>query len=244
MTNKIYRFASFALVVFLLPSNSASQNPAMQVSKRQERYTLSIALEFSKRNRNAAERALAMLIEGGPNAYASGFLVGDGLVMTAYHVVSGRLSVSKRRILGFKADEELQVRAYVNGCPARVVKVDKDADLALLTVCASSKEAKRPTFQTEPTVDEQIILIARPRDNKFMRKGIFQGPYVFQGKQYWSIKVDALDGFSGSPVYNDQGQIVGVFCGYDSTEGVAFISPSAKAQKFLEEYDAGILSNP
>ena len=244
MTKKISRFASFALAVFLLPSNSASQNPAMQVSKRQERYTLSIALEFSKRNRNAAERALAMLIEGGPNAYASGFLVGDGLVMTAYHVVSGRLSTSKRRILGFKPDEELQVRAYVNGCPAKVVKVDKDADLALLTICASSKEAKRPTFQIDPAVDEQIILIARPRDNKFLRKGIFQGPYMFQGKQYWSIKVDALDGFSGSPVYNGQGQIVGVFCGYDSTEGVAFISPSAKAQKFLEDYDAGIGSNP
>jgi S1-C subfamily serine protease len=185
-----------------------------------------------------------MLIEGGPNAYASGFLVGDGLVMTAYHVVSGRLSTSKRRILGFKPDEELQVRAYVNGCPAKVVKVDKDADLALLTICASSKEAKRPTFQIDPAVDEQIILIARPRDNKFLRKGIFQGPYMFQGKQYWSIKVDALDGFSGSPVYNGQGQIVGVFCGYDSTEGVAFISPSAKAQKFLEDYDAGIGSNP
>jgi V8-like Glu-specific endopeptidase len=132
----------------------------------------------------------------------------------------------------------------VNGCPAKVVKVDKDADLALLTICASSKEAKRPTFQIDPAVDEQIILIARPRDNKFLRKGIFQGPYMFQGKQYWSIKVDALDGFSGSPVYNGQGQIVGVFCGYDSTEGVAFISPSAKAQKFLEDYDAGIGSNP
>ena len=35
MTNKICRFASFALVVFLLPSSSESQNPAMQVSKRQ-----------------------------------------------------------------------------------------------------------------------------------------------------------------------------------------------------------------
>jgi V8-like Glu-specific endopeptidase len=75
-----------------------------------------------------------------------------------------------------------------------------------------------------------------------LRKGVFQGPYTYQGKQYWSIKVDAFDGFSGSPVYNNQGQIVGVFCGYDPAEGLAFISPGAKAQRFLEEWDAGIAS--
>jgi len=244
MTKKTSCFASFALVISVLVSNSPSQNTATPILKQRERYTLSIGLEFSKKNRNAAERALSTLIESAPNAYATGFLVGDGLVMTAYHVVSGGLSPSKRRILGFKHDEDLQVKALVNGCPAKVVKIDKDADLALLTVCASSKEAKRPTFQIEPTINEQIILIARPRENKFLRRGIFQGPYIFQGKQYWSIKIDAFDGFSGSPVYNDQGQIVGVFCGYDSAEGIAFISPGIKAQRLLEEYDAGIGTTP
>lgn len=243
MKKNVCCFGSIAVVLCILASNSASQgNPALVVKQR-ERYTLSIALEFTRKNRNVAERALSVLADVGPNAYASGFLVGDGLVMTAYHVVSGRLSVSKRKLLGFKPDEDLQVKAYVGGCPAKVLKVDKDADLALLSVC-SSKEAKRPTFQLDPTVDEQIILIAQPHENKFFRKGIFQGPYIFQGKQYWSIKVDAFDGFSGSPVYNHHGDVVGVFCGYDSNEGLAFISPGAKAQRFLEEWDAGITTNP
>lgn len=243
MKKNVCCFGSVAVVLCILASNTASQgNPALVVKQR-ERYTLSIALEFTRKNRNVAERALSVLADVGPNAYASGFLVGDGLVMTAYHVVSGRLSVSKRKLLGFKPDEDLQVKAYVGGCPAKVLKVDKDADLALLSVC-SSKEAKRPTFQLDPTVDEQIILIAQPHENKFLRKGIFQGPYIFQGKQYWSIKVDAFDGFSGSPVYNHQGDVVGVFCGYDSNEGLAFISPGAKAQRFLEEWDAGITTNP
>jgi S1-C subfamily serine protease len=243
MKKNVCCFGSIAVVLCILTSNSSSQgNPALVVKQR-ERYTLSIALEFTRKNRNVAERALSVLADVGPNAYASGFLVGDGLVMTAYHVVSGRLSVSKRKLLGFKPDEDLQVKAYVGGCPAKVLKVDKDADLALLSIC-SSKEAKRPTFQLDPTVDEQIILIAQPHENKFLRKGIFQGPYIFQGKQYWSIKVDAFDGFSGSPVYNHQGDVVGVFCGYDSNEGLAFISPGAKAQRFLEEWDAGITTNP
>jgi len=243
MKKRVCCFGSIAVLLCVLASTSVSQgNPALVVKQR-ERYTLSIALEFARKNRNVAERALSVIADVGPNAYATGFIVGDGLVMTAYHVVSGRLSTSKRKLLGFKPDDELEVRAYVGGCPAKVVKIDKDADLALLAVCGSSK-AKRPTFQLAPAIDEQIILIAQPHESKFLRKGVFQGPYIFQGKQYWSIKVDAFDGFSGSPVYNHQGEVVGVFCGYDSTEGLAFISPGAKAQRFLEEWDAGIVSTP
>ena len=236
---KVRYFASLAVVLSVLGSNPASENTALHILKQRQRYTLSVALEFSKKNRNAAERVLSMLTDVGPNAYATGFVVGDGLVMTAYHVVSGKLSVSKRRLLGFKANDELQVRAYVNGCPARVVKADQEADLVLLSVCTSPKDAKNPTFQTDPEVNQPIVLIARPHENSQLRRGVFQGPYTFEGKQFWSIKVDAVDGFSGSPVYNEQGEIVGVFCGYDSSERLAFISPSAKAQKFLEEYNAG-----
>ncbi len=244
MREKVCCFGFVAVLLGTLAANSASQgNPALVVKQR-ERYTVSISLEFSRKNRNVAERALSVLADVGPNAYATGFIVGGGLVMTAYHVVSGRLSTPKRKLLGFKPDDDLQVRAFVGGCPAKVVKIDKDADLALLSVCGSSKQAKRPKFQLDPTIDEQLILIAQPHENRFLRKGIFQGPYVFQGRQYWSIKVDAFDGFSGSPVYNHQGDVVGVFCGYDSTEGLAFISPGAKAQRFLEEWDAGIGSNP
>lgn len=242
MKKKICCFGSAAIMLCVLTSSSDSKDNSGLVVKQRERYTRSIALEFTRKNRNVAERALSVLADVGPNAYATGFLVGDGLVMTAYHVVSGRLSASKRKLLGFKPEEELEVRAYVGGCPARVVKIDKDADLALLAVCGSAKDAKRPIFQLAPSIDEQIILIAQPHESRFLRKGVFQGPYIFQGKQYWSIKVDAFDGFSGSPVYNHQGEIVGVFCGYDSNEGLAFISPGAKAQRFLEEWDAGIAS--
>ena len=242
MKKRICCVVSLAILLCVLPSKSASQGNPGLVVKQRERYTRSIALEFARKNRSVAERALSVIADVGPNAYATGFLVGNGLVMTAYHVVSGRLSASKRKLLGFKPDEELVVRAYVGGCPAKVVKVDKDADLALLVVCGSSKEAKRPTFQLTPAIDEQIILIAQPYQSKFLRKGVFQGPYTYQGKQYWSIKVDAFDGFSGSPVYNNQGQIVGVFCGYDPAEGLAFISPGDKAQRFLEEWEAGIAS--
>jgi len=163
--------------------------------------------------------------------------VGDGLVLTAYHVVSGKLSDSKKINLGFKPGDELAVRVYVNGCKATVIKVDKDADLALLEICRSQR-AKAPIFQVTPDKDEQLVLIARPHGNKMVSRGVFQGSYTLRGQEYWSAKLASRDGYSGSPVYNHKAEIVGVFTGYDWVNDLALISPAVNAQKLLAELNS------
>lgn len=238
MKKYIVTLASVGMLLCVLSPGSAGPDELGRILKQQQRYTLSVALQFSKRNRNSMVRALSLLTGIAPNAYASGFIVGDELVMTSYHVVSGELDVPKKRTLGFRADEQLEVKAYINGCQARVVKVDENADLALLKVCESSIQAKSPRFETAPSKNERLFLIAQPGDYKIVRRGVFQGSYTFRGQQYWSIKTDGRDGFSGSPVYNDNGEVVGVFSGYDWTKDLAFISPAVKAKKFLAEYQA------
>jgi hypothetical protein len=91
---------------------------------------------------------------------------------------------------------------------------------------------------TKPGTDEQLILIAQPGDQKMVRRGKFNGLYSFRGYEYWSVKIDGQDGFSGSPVYNINGDIVGVFCLYDWKRGVALLSPGIKAQQFLLDYNS------
>ena len=110
------------------------------------------------------------------------------------------------------------------------------ADLALLETCGSSRPGGVPTFQSNLTKDEKLVLIARPRGDRIVQRGTFMGAYVFNGIDYWSVKISARDGYSGSPVYNEQGELVGVFSGYDWTRNVAVISPGTRAQKLLEEY--------
>src|SRR5262245_10477162 len=143
MIRKIRNFTAALVTICLVIVECSGEDPRSRLVKDQERSTISIALEFSKKNRSPVIRALASLGAVTPNAYASGFLVGDGLVMTSYHVVSGQLSASKKKRLGFKADEELEVRAYVGGCEAKTVKVDEVADLALLRICGASKQSKK-----------------------------------------------------------------------------------------------------
>lgn len=231
-----------ALVTLVFPPVCLADKPNSKILKQQERYTLSLELEFTKKEQNPLEHAISVLFDVGPNGYATGFLVGNGLVMTAYHVISGNLSNTKKVMLGFKASDELTVKVFVDGCRAKVIKVDKEADLALLEMCKNSKTAKAPKFQTSPNRDDKLFLIARPHGDKVVSHGSFYGNYMLGNQEYWSVKIDSRDGFSGSPVYNSQAEVVGVFSGYDWSQKLALISPSTRAQKLLEEYNAS--NNP
>ena len=242
MKSKLCSLTCMAALLLLAPVCVAdSKSSSNRMLKQQERYTLSLELEFSKKEQNPLEQAISVLFDVGPNGYATGFLVGNGLVMTAYHVISGNLSTTKKVMLGFKATDQLSVKVFVDGCRAKVIKVDKEADLALLEMCRGSKNAKAPVFQTAPSKDDKLFLIARPHGDKVVTHGSFYGNYMLGNQEYWSVKIDSRDGFSGSPVYNSNAEVVGVFSGYDWSQKLALISPSTRAQKLLEDYQA---SNP
>ncbi|PYS51547.1 MAG: hypothetical protein DMF68_04020 [Acidobacteria bacterium] len=235
MKRIICSLAAALLLASAFAPKSAADDPAEAVT-RHEGYSVSLDLKFSKKRPNALQRFVA-LFDYGPNGHATGFFVGKGLVMTAYHVVSGELSISKKAQLGFSANDELEVKAYVGGCEASVLKVDESADLALLRVC-QQKHGKAPAFQATTSENEKLLLVARPFGDKMVRHGVFSGPYEFRGLQYLSAKIDVRDGYSGSPVYNDKAEVVGVFSGYDWLKKVALISPGARAQKLLDDYNS------
>lgn len=240
MERKIAGLALVVVSLSILAPRCLGQKSAAQVVKQQSGYTLSLELEFSKKNRNNLQRAMSVLLALGPNGHATGFLVGDGLVMTAYHVVSGELSDSKKIALGFSPKDQLQVKVFVNGCQATVIRVDKEADLALLEICGSRKQVKTPSFQATPSKDERLLLIARPHGDKTVSQGILYGSYTFRGQEFLSARIEGRDGYSGSPIYNQNAEVVGVFSGYDWSQKLALISPGIKAQKLLEDH----ISNP
>ena len=243
MKKEICALVILILAAPLLAPVRAADDPAVAdplaaVLKR-EGYTVSLDLKVKKKKRDALQHFFEMLDgEVTPNAYATGFVVGEGLVMTAYHAVSGGLDVAHRKRLGFSPDEGLVVSAFVNGCEATVLMVDEEADLALLRVCRAKRLATALAFQDAPGRDDELLVIARPNGIKAVRRGPFSGTYTYRGRQYWAAKIEGRDGFSGSPVYNGRGEIVGVFAGYDSTQKVALISPGTSVQKLLAEYSS------
>ena len=206
-----------------------------EVLKQYERNSVSLELEFSRVNPSPLQKVISLL-SWEPNGYATGFFFGPRLVITSYHVVSGKLDIAKKVALGFGRKDQLTVKVYTNDCQAKVLKVDEEADLALLEVCGVSEQRLSPSLRLTLTKDEQLFLIARPHGEKFVGRGTFIGSYTFNGIDYWSVRIPARDGFSGSPVYNEQAELVGVFSGYDWAKKLAVISPGARVQKLLEEY--------
>jgi S1-C subfamily serine protease len=235
MKRKFFGVAILAFAIFLQVPESRADGPTTVI--KPEDYSVSLDLKFSKKRPNTLQRLFSFL-DYGPNGFATGFVVGDGLVMTAYHAVSGNLSESKKVQLGFAPTDELEVQVYVNGCHAKVIKIDVDADLALLSICSSQRRAKAPSFQRSLSKDEKLMVVARPHGNKMVRRGVFYGPYVVRGQEYALARIEGRDGYSGSPVYNQKAEIVGVFSGYDWTQKLAVISPGISAQKMLEDYVA------
>ncbi|MGI8918085.1 MAG: S1 family peptidase [Pyrinomonadaceae bacterium] len=234
------RMLSTALVLalFIVIAPDCSGQDFEQVFKQQERYTLPLELQFTRKNQKPLQRAVSFLLDSGPNGFATGFIVGDGLVMTAYHVVSGELSDSKKVVLGFSRNDALDVKVWVRGREATVIRIDKDADLALLAVEGLRKQTRIPSFKTLPENNEKLFLIARPHGDHIVTSGVFHGSYALRGLQYLSVKIESRDGFSGSPVYNQKAELVGIFSGYDWSQKVALISPGERAQKLLEDHNA------
>ena len=234
MKRQLCTLVLVAVTLCLLATQGLGKNSS-EIIKQHERNTISLELEFTKKNPNALQRVISFL-NWGPNGYATGFVVGEHLVMTAYHVVSGDLDESKKLALGFGRTDKLEARVYTNGCQAKILGVDVNADLALLEVCGISKQTASPFFQLTLNKDEKLMLIARPHGDKVVSHGTFYGAYSLKGVDYWSVRITARDGFSGSPVYNEKGEVVGVFSGYDWAQRLAVISPGVRAQRLLEAY--------
>jgi S1-C subfamily serine protease len=226
----------FSVVIAVIVMTAARPSIAKDaVIKDRERSSVSLELEFSRRRPDSFLRIVSFLVRQ-PNAYATGFFVGPRLVVTAYHVVSGDLSDAKKMLLGFEKTDPLDVKVFTRGCQARVLGVDKEADLALLEVCEAAGNSFVPSFQSTIGKDEKLLVIARPHGEKVVGYGTFVGIYGLNGVNYWSARLPGQDGFSGSPLYNGYGELVGVFSGYDWSQKLAVISPATRAQKLIADF--------
>ena len=129
---------------------------------------------------------------------------GDGLIATANHVV--------------ERDEEI-----VSGLPdgrsvaADLVGRDPGSDLALLRVAASDV-APLPRSEAEPRVGHLALAIARPGPSGAMASlGVVSavgGPLRFRGgaslDRYVQAGVAMLPGFSGGPLVDSVGNLIGL----------------------------------
>lgn len=161
----------------------------------------------------------------------SGFIISsDGEILTNYHVVahaeSIRVKLNDRRVL-----------------PARVVGVDPQSDLALLKIHAERLPVV--SISTQPVrVGQWVLAIGSPFgfDHSVTAGIVSAEGRSISGEQYVpyiQTDVPINPGNSGGPLFNLQGQVVGInseiYSGTGGYQGVSFAIPVKLAMQVVRQ---------
>ncbi len=152
--------------------------------------------------------------------HGSGFVIGEGFLVTSEHVVAGAKKV--RLIFGDGAEID-----------ANVVIVDDRRDVALIHFTDSFIRPLLPIRPTSVEVGEEVYSFGAPLSEKYsgtLRKGVVSAHRRVQGLDYIQSDAPVNPGNSGGPLIDRNGSVVGISVSgllYDSSveQGVNFFIP-------------------
>ncbi len=147
--------------------------------------------------------------------HASGFIISeDGYILTAAHVVSGVNNVS----VILKSGLELT---------ANVIRIDKQQDIALIKI--EGKGHKELNIETNklPPIGSEIFAIGSPVSENLsftVTKGIVSGYREINNRRYIQTDASLNPGNSGGPLFNNNGQVIGIVSWKISAKGFEGLS--------------------
>jgi S1-C subfamily serine protease len=126
--------------------------------------------------------------------------VGDGLAVTAWHVVHDAQHVEGR---------------YAGGDRVRVAGlVDKNEQLDLALIKLEGPARPRITLgAAAPRIGSRIYVLGSPRGFDFsISEGLISQVRTLDGVRYYQLSCPISPGDSGGPVLNDRGEAIGLRC--------------------------------
>lgn len=172
-----------------------------------------------------------------PGGVGTGFLIGDGYALTAYHVVLGSKTLSA---------QTLDKKRYA----VTVVGYDDQADLALLRVNVPAGAPFLPLAVKGPAIGEALLGIGNGGGAFLTAKtGRLTGLNADAGRADFppgTIEMTAplVPGDSGGPVINARGEVVGVVSyirvSRDDDDITSFAVPVTKNDPRLAEFRQGV----
>ena len=172
------------------------------------------------------------------------FLAGDGLILTAAHVVRDSTMVKVKTQQGLKA--------------ARVIKLDNANDLALLK-CEGGFQATQIKSSSGIKLGQSVFTIGFPNiefqglSPKMTRGEVNSLSGLQDDPRHWQISVPVQPGNSGGPLFDEAGNVIGVilskldaikvakFTG-DLPQNVNYAVKSIYALPLLEPYGVKLIS--
>lgn len=186
--------------------------------------------------KESENRGFAVHAFQSPRHWGSGVIIGSHHVLTAFHVVRSALGIAAREYLPITVTVKNENISYI----ATPLEFDANFDLALLEtkeelpVCASVAPANlndwlddswfkyedfyvvgyfsSPDLAVSDRVDRVMEPFSRYIYKKHFNSQESRKKHVMFGETYFGIEVESpnFQGFSGGPVLNPEGQIIGI----------------------------------
>jgi hypothetical protein len=137
-----------------------------------------------------------------PLSLGSGFIIGDGRVVTNLHVIEGTKFGS---VFISGSSTKHKIEGYFS--------IDKQNDLAILSVPTLTGKSIQ-LASINPEVGEKIYAIGNPKGlSGTISEGIVSGIRDLENKKLIQITAPISPGSSGGPVFNNKGEVIGVAVG-------------------------------
>jgi serine protease Do len=173
---------------------------------------------------HSAKAGAAIKVTVGAFAHGSGVHIGNGLFLTAAHVVHGTEPIWLKTDRGWRV-------------PAERLWANADYDAALLRVAGLKGIAAAPLSCRAPTVGDAIHIVGNPAGMEFVRThGRIASATAPHGPWRAAMVVDItiLSGMSGAPVFDEHRRIAGLAVGIweqgtfaRAPTGLGYIVPGA-----------------
>lgn len=210
------------LVLYFSPAVNGNQleqlSKAIEVIKKNQQYQGNLINEVkSKIPENAR------LISGG-----SGFLIDTkGYIVTNAHVLKGSGAI----VVNSKGQEFKAIIAHI----------DQAKDLAILKINDQDYEPLKTLpygiRKTKTELGEQVFTLGYPRNDIVYGEGYLSARTGYNSDTLsYQVQISANPGNSGAPVFNSEGEVIGVLSTRQAqAEGVAFAVKSKNIYRLVDE---------
>ena len=181
----------------------------------------------------------AVVVVKSPAGLGSGFIVhADGYLITNFHVIEGQKHFTVTQFVQAGAELKRVIHKKI-----RIVALDVFHDLAVLQI----EDAHAAPFPTvvlgpeEPVLGESVFVIGNPAGlERTVTEGILSHTgRLFEGSLYLQIDASVNPGNSGGPLFNGQGQVIGVVnMGSRIMQGLNFAIPVRHVAFLLDHIEA------
>jgi V8-like Glu-specific endopeptidase len=183
-----------------------------------------MGIAFLERGLDVARTVARIWVDvsaGTPAAYGTGFMVSPRLVMTNHHVIGDPASASSSM-----AQFNYQLGPDGNPCPAILFRLDpgtffvtnRELDYTLVAVAPAGDGGKpltdfgfNPLFEEEgKAIAAQWLNIIQHPSGGYKQLAFRENRLIDVADAFLTYQTDTAPGSSGSPIYNDRWEVVGI----------------------------------